>query len=223
MFRFVTTCVAGVLVVAASMAVSSGHGPPEPEPAREPVRVKVEDVPRRVKLLGRLGNSLGEDVVTIRGKWKDSDKIPEGHAKPEGFVFVVNSIDGKPVRVPITIPADTVTPIKSRGIVTAAPDGTRTWTAKWWQNNAVFLPDVYEGDEWEMRGVETAEIVAWPREIAGMFPPIQMTHRTGELVVLFRPVTVRMFGKPHNDKNERGSSFSFAEDEDDSKPPPKSK
>ena len=75
--------------------------------------VKYSDIPTKVQVVGRLGTHLGEEIITIRGTWKQPEAVLE-----DTFKFVVTSINGKEIRTPIEIPCSDVEPVGPRGNVT---------------------------------------------------------------------------------------------------------
>jgi hypothetical protein len=202
--------VAVFFVCAALLFAAKGNNAAD---ENEVSQLHFEEIPTRVKLIGRLGNSLGADVVTIRGKWKESQKVRNGSVKADGFAFVVSKINGKDVPAPIALSWDSVRPVVNRGKVTEDPGGARKWTARWETEGTEHFPIAYEGDDWEMVGFEDAHITGWPRAIARMFPPMQSPNGNGELVITFRPATVRIFGKPHKKEEPGGYSFGYDEPE----------
>ena len=126
--------------------------------------VKCCDIPTNVTLVGRLGTRLGQEVIIIRGKWKE----PE-NTKEDEFKFVVTTVGGKEVRPPVEIPWTSIEPVALRGDVTNESDGSRKWVVRW--NGAERLPPAFPGDEWEMVGFETGHIAGWPLEIRRIFWP----------------------------------------------------
>ena len=76
------------------------------------------------------------------------------------------------------------------------------------------LPKAFDGDEWEMLGFEAGHTTGWPRKILEMYKGDQNPYVPGTFVTLFRFVTVRMFGKPHEQSETGGYALGNEESED---------
>jgi hypothetical protein len=87
-------------------------------------------------------------------------------------------------------------PLKPRGPLVVVTDHERTWQANGWRTEA-WLPQPFDGDEWEMMGFESGRFVGWPQEILEMYRQDQIPYAPGEFGADFRFATVRMFGPPH--------------------------
>ena len=161
--------------------------------------VNCYDIPKTVKLIGRFGVPLGEEVVTIRGKWKEG---PEP-TKASDFNFVVTTVNGKAIQTPIEIHWSSMEPLRLHGSIVVDSDGGRKWVAGWDATDRERLPKAFDGDEWEMMGYEAGHMAGWPREINKMYKHVQQIYSPGTFVTMFRFVTVRVFGKPH-EKSETG-------------------
>jgi len=163
-----------------------------------PRYVRYSDIPTKVKLVGRLGTRLGEEVVTIRGKWKQPDNVKE-----DTFKFVVTMINGKEIPTPVEIPWTNIEPIGPQGSITLESDGSRKWVARY--NGTERLPPAFEGDEWGMMGFETGHVVGWPLEIRHIFGPVQPgPFRPGTFITDFSAARVRMLNKPHDESDLEG-------------------
>jgi hypothetical protein len=111
--------------------------PTPPPPPGSQSRVHYSDIPRRVQIIGKLGQPLGQ-LVTVRGRW--TAPYP---AKPGLPVeFVVNHVNGGTLDPPAQF--DRVEPV-------------------WVKDEEVAKKTV--GEEWELRGVETGGFVGFSDEV----------------------------------------------------------
>jgi hypothetical protein len=212
MYRCVKCAVLMLLCYIAACGDSVVHVPEsagEQSAVPKVERVNSLDIPTKVKLAGRFGAALGEDVVTVRGKWKEERQT----SKSDGLAFVVSHVNGKGLKSPIAIPCESVDPFAPRGSITADANGIHVWTARIGTGANERLPDAFDGDEWEMMGFEAGESCGWPRRIGEMYLDVQQTLGPGAFRTSFRPVTVRLLGKLHK-KGESGG-FPFGDDEPD--------
>ncbi len=65
----------------------------------QPQKVLVSEIGHRVQIIGDFGKPIGE-MMTIRGVWSDP---PEGMYKDDPTVFVVNFVDGIPLKTPVKL------------------------------------------------------------------------------------------------------------------------
>jgi hypothetical protein len=187
--------------------------------SKDPRFVKCADIPKNVKLIGRLGFPLGEVVVTIRGKWKDEIEP----TKSSDFNFVVTSINGKTVQTRIEIPWDRMVPLRLHGSVVKDKDNGQKWVAGWDEKDRERLPKAFDGDEWELVGFEAGRTVGWPQEVRNMYRHVQQTNIPGTFITIFRFVSVRAFNNPHEQTETGGFPLvnEEAEDVEDSVDPEK--
>jgi hypothetical protein len=119
------------------------------------VTVQASDLLSRVRIIGELGQPLGQ-LVTIRGKWQPKDGVP----KVNELLFETTQINGKKTVTPLVLPHHRVKPIVDRG---RSPGHTSTatwdWKADWLGDRKA--PNANSGDEWEMVGFETGTIIDW--------------------------------------------------------------
>jgi len=193
--------------------------------------VNCSDIPNKVKLIGRFGLPLGEETITIRGKWEKNPNAEKPYYDPtktSSFNFVVTSINGKAIQKTIEIPWQSVEPLCPRGRMTDI-SGVRKWMADLGSRARERLPEAFDGDEWEMKGFEAGHTMGWPREIGNMYSHLQYQFGPGAFVNTFCFVTLRTFGKPHNKSEVAGYRLGHdeapdaeeIEDSSESIPPPK--
>jgi hypothetical protein len=160
------------------------------------MRIRCSDIPANVKLIGPLGTALGEEMVTIRGKWKEKE-VP---TKGENFNLIVSQINGKQLHNPIALPAERIEPHFSAGKLVHNSPEVRTWTVNESAENKI--PKAYDGDEWELKGYETARTAGRPRNFGRL--AVQEAYQAGTLLTGFRFKTIRHFGKPHKEEELDG-------------------
>src|ERR1700678_2352399 len=77
-----------------------------------PQIIGYSSIPKQVKIIGRLGVPLGEEVVVIRGKWKyttlDNDDS-------EVFGFVIESVNNATIKSPIRFACTDFAPVTPKG------------------------------------------------------------------------------------------------------------
>ena len=168
--------------------------------------IACSDIPRTVKLVGRFGVSLGEEVLTIRGRWKETpdEKPYENTATKCNFHFVVSSINGKTIQKEIQVPWDCIEPLMTRGQFLVNTASERKWKANLGAGEVERLPEAFDGDEWEMVGFEEGKSAGWPRAIDHMYRHLQHASRPGRFLNTFRFATVRIFGKSHDESEVGG-------------------
>jgi hypothetical protein len=104
---------------------------------QEPGMVHYSDIPRRVQIIGKLGQPLGQ-LVTVRGRW--TAPFPSKPGLP--VVLMVNQVNSRPLDPPAEF--DDVEPVRGKG-------GEITKRAV--------------GEEWELRGVETGGFVGFSDKV----------------------------------------------------------
>jgi hypothetical protein len=175
-----------------------------------PSSVNASDIPKKVKLIGRLGVRLGEDVVTVRGKWRSSEGDPTNE-KSVNFSFVAASINGNVLRHPVELPLESVSPIMPRGRVVLDAEGKRKWVADW-TTAKERLPKVFEGDEWEMTGFEIGGLHGCPAEIRKMYSYVQLWPCRFTTEFLF--ASMRVLGETKKHADNEGKSLTPEDDDD---------
>lgn len=122
--RLVTIC---LLALASSLLVQQRSISTGGEQKSEPIMVNSSDIPDKVRILGKLGQPLGQ-LVTVRGKWT----TPFLSKPAELPVFIVNQVNDRPLDKPVEF-------------INVEPVGGR---------EAEFAKKTV-GEEWVLRGVET--------------------------------------------------------------------
>lgn len=164
------------------------------------IRVRCSDIPANVKLIGPLGTSVGEEMVTIRGKWKETE-VP---TKGDNFNLLVTQINGKPLEKSIALTAARIEPYFSAGKLAQHSAEVRIWTVN--ETPKDKIPKAYDGDEWELTGFETARSAGRPRHFGRL--AVQDPYLPGTLLTGFRFKSIRLFGKPHKEEEfDGGWSF----------------
>lgn len=157
--------------------------------------IKCSDIPQTVKLIGRLGVPLGEETVTIRGKWEACQDSKE----TDDLKFVVTKLNGKAVQIPIEIPSSSVEPLASYVHLGEDSYGVQKWEVNWYGGAGEHHLQACDGDEWEMIGFELGRTTGWPQDILQKYSYVQQPYNPGTFVTTFYFVTVRMFGKPNEE------------------------
>ena len=108
------------------------------KPSAQVVTVDYKDIPKRVKIIGKLGYPL-TTIVSVRGTWVDGPVGP----KPRAPFFVVTHINGKAMN----------SPAEFDFVETAGIEGDKDFEER------------VAGEQWEIHGWETGGFVGLPTEI----------------------------------------------------------
>jgi hypothetical protein len=120
--------------------------------------VDARDLLENVQVIGILGQPLGA-MTTIRGTWR------RVNWKDAQAVFRVSHIDGKLTSAPVEFKDNNIRPIYSAGSPATTKGVAWDWKARHnGEQKPPAVPDVKEGEEWEMIGAERGHLVVRPEK-----------------------------------------------------------
>ena len=137
--------VLGIVVVGVSVRGEEARTEQQGKPV---TTVRVQDIPKKVQLIGRLEHPLGS-LLTIRGEWR----MPKGLKKNPLLMFHVERINGKKPKENIVLHSWVVKPFFKNSGRGPKPGEVWDWRFDW--GGKLSSPAPVEGETWEMRGVET--------------------------------------------------------------------
>lgn len=158
----------GMLLFAALLSASAACD----EPASSTQRVSVDDVDRKLVLIGRLGHPLGT-MVTLDGTWGYPDQS-KGPTKDYSLEFTIQTVNGKPLARKLTLKTGAIHVIDRHGTNLVPPhkrhselDGV-SWSLRAYETGCYTVqPDEY----WRFRGpIATMARPAFESSIVGFIP-----------------------------------------------------
>jgi hypothetical protein len=148
---------AGAVCVAAS-----GEDAASEKGARTSVRL--EDVPKRAVIVGRLGVPIAE-IVDVKGRWVARTEKPDNAPW-----FTVTEVNGRAFDAPLLFRAHSVEPAAG----------------------SVEEVEPREGDVWEMRGIEVFDFAGMPENVRKELKLVPFAQREAGFVSRFKYVRARI-------------------------------